>query len=83
MAEKEDTDAELAAKSLEAEAAEHSSNCPVAKALRHAAANVRASAQGAPWQGSYGQSGPAQVATPAYRSNYETIFGKKMQAGLA
>jgi hypothetical protein len=28
-------------------------------------------------------SGPAQVATPAYRSNYETIFGKKMAAGQA
>lgn len=27
--------------------------------------------------------GPAQVATPAYRSNYETIFGKKVSAGQA
>lgn len=28
-------------------------------------------------------SGPAQVATPTYRSNYETIFGKRVEAGLA
>jgi hypothetical protein len=28
-------------------------------------------------------SGPAQVATSAYRSNYETIFGKRVEAGQA
>jgi hypothetical protein len=27
--------------------------------------------------------GSAQVATPAYRSNYETIFGKRVEAGQA
>ncbi len=27
--------------------------------------------------------GPAQVATPAYRTNYDTIFGRRVEAGQA
>jgi hypothetical protein len=30
-----------------------------------------------------GHSGPAQVATPVYRANYDSIFGVKMTAGQA
>jgi hypothetical protein len=29
------------------------------------------------------KSGPAQVATPAYREGYDRIFGKKQKVGLA
>lgn len=29
------------------------------------------------------RSGPAQVATPAYREGYDRIFGKKAEVGLA
>lgn len=29
------------------------------------------------------KSGPAQVATPAYRDGYDRIFGKKQKVGLA
>jgi hypothetical protein len=32
---------------------------------------------------SLGRTGPAQVATPAYREGYDRIFGKKTQVGLA
>ena len=29
------------------------------------------------------KSGPAQVATPAYREGYDRVFGKKQKVGLA
>jgi hypothetical protein len=38
-------------------------------------------AERSPARGS--KSGPAQVSTPAYRSNYETIFGARPERGQA
>lgn len=52
----------------------HGTDCPLNGSFRRVAHAARECAT---------ESGPAQVATPAYRSNWETIFGKHVDAGQA
>lgn len=57
-------------------AAEHAPTCGTAKLMRvvgDAARNTLAAVH----------KGPAQVATPAYREHWETLFGKKQTVGQA
>jgi hypothetical protein len=74
----EKIDKEAVAKLIDEAAEQHSKTCPVGGVLRGLAARVREE-----------QSGPAQVATPAYRDGWDatfngkTIFGKKIQPGAA
>jgi hypothetical protein len=65
---------EEVARRAEAEAEKHDEGCYMRDAFKAIGANARAMAAG---------DGPAQVATPAYRSNYETIFGGRVEAGQA
>ena len=65
---------EEVAKRADACAEDHEEHCYMHHAFRSIAKNARAMAAG---------DGPAQVTTPAYRSNYETIFGKRVDAGQA
>jgi hypothetical protein len=51
------------------EAKTHAEACPVGQALTSVADFLEA------------MTGPAQVATEAYRQNWETIFGKPVEAG--
>lgn len=67
-------DLEALAQSADALAEEHSPSCGAHRFARDVAAQLRAAAT---------SSGPAQVATPSYRSNWTTIFGKKTDAGQA
>ena len=67
-------EAERIAEFAESVAAEHGESCPVNGYAKAIAAAVRASAT---------ESGPAQVATPTYRSHWTSIFGKKTDAGEA
>jgi hypothetical protein len=55
-------------------AKQHAPSCDYHKLGKDMAAMCRAAAT---------STGPAQVATSAYRSNYETIFGKRVEAGQA
>ena len=97
MKEKEDHDRLYSAiKSCEAEArqlvSEHNESCCVGQTARLVAGAMHGLAHkiapergcgdglGAPRREN---SGPAQVATPAYRENWESIFGKKISPGQA
>jgi hypothetical protein len=66
---------EAAAERAEEGARQHSDACGAGKLLRSVAASAR--------QALAGGSGPAQVATEAYREHWETLFGKKMAPGQA
>ena len=50
---------------------DHSEDCPVGQAIRAAKAACAAG------------SGPAQVATPAYRTHWDSIFGARQEVGQA
>ena len=63
-------DGDKKAGALRALAALHHEECPVAKVLRAKADAMTTK-------------GPAQVATPDYRANYESIFGAKQEVGQA
>lgn len=65
---------EEVAKRAEAEASKHEEGCYLKDAFKSIGARARAMAAG---------DGPAQVATPQYRENFETIFGKRVVAGQA
>ena len=61
---------------LEGVAAQHQEACPVNQVCKALIAGID--------DGSVStSSGPAQVATEAYRNNYATIFGKKQVVGQA
>jgi hypothetical protein len=66
---------EAAADLADREADTHRPTCGAGKFLRAAGEAIRASLAGG--------SGPAQVATPAYRENWDTLFGKKQTVGQA
>jgi hypothetical protein len=64
---------------LRREAAVHQDECP-AKALFTEFADA---IDGHEAENAATSDGPAQVATPQYRSNWDTIFGKKQVVGQA
>ena len=66
---------EAVAQAADRIADEHRPTCGTAQLMRAVSQAVR---------GAAGQSkGPAQVATPAYRDNWETLFGKRQPVGQA
>lgn len=66
---------EEAASAADKIADEHRPTCGTAQLMR-AISNAARQAAGA-------SKGPAQVATPAYRTNWDTLFGKKQPVGQA
>ena len=66
---------EAAASAADRIAAEHRPTCGTAKLMRAASDALRNALAT--------NKGPAQVATPAYRENWDTLFGKRHPVGQA
>lgn len=67
---------EAAARAADKIADEHRPACGTAQLMRAVSSAARNAAAGA-------SKGPSQVATPAYRENWDTLFGKKQPVGQA
>jgi hypothetical protein len=67
---------EAAAQAADRIADEHHPECGTAQILRAIGSAARSAAAAA-------SRGPAQVATPDYRKNWDTLFGKKQAVGQA
>ena len=67
---------EALAQRIDRSADAHDRRCGVAVLLRSVSGSIRRAIAS-------GGDGPAQVATPEYRANWDTLFGKKQTVGQA